>query len=353
MENRQLLEQPFSLEQIKQRKGHMGGMLDYVETASVIQRLNEAWDGNWCFEVLEYKILDDEVIVLGKLTADTITKVQFGQSDIHRPKGSNKPLSIGDDLKAAASDAIKKCATLCGVALHLYRDEPPAVTTMPAATSNGKANPGLHEAEGGEVNGNSRIPQPKRGSTEAMRSTLLGAIDLELFTHMPEGGLKWLPGRKAIAERAFSTGKWLEIKQQPISALQIGYTRLQQCLIAEKMADAEPLEEEPQDEPQAAVSPPGEAITPEGPDKGEPKKMQPEPKEMASAVPFPPSSSAADDEAKAKAVLKREALGWGMPEKDINDLMQRYSLETARNLLWQGAQARRKASTSQKQTALA
>lgn len=32
----------------------------------------------------------------------------------------------GDDLKAAATDALKKCATLLGVGLHLYRNDQPA-----------------------------------------------------------------------------------------------------------------------------------------------------------------------------------------------------------------------------------
>ena len=33
---------------------------------------------------------------------------------------TGKPVSIGDDLKAAATDALKKGASLLGVGLHLY-----------------------------------------------------------------------------------------------------------------------------------------------------------------------------------------------------------------------------------------
>ena len=47
--NRELLEKPFGKEQIKQRKGNFGDMIDYVETHTVIQRLNDAFEGQWNF----------------------------------------------------------------------------------------------------------------------------------------------------------------------------------------------------------------------------------------------------------------------------------------------------------------
>ena len=42
--NRELLEKPFAPEQVKQREGNFGKMLDYVEGHTVIQRLNDAFD---------------------------------------------------------------------------------------------------------------------------------------------------------------------------------------------------------------------------------------------------------------------------------------------------------------------
>jgi len=45
--NRALLEKHFEPEQIKQREGSFGKMLDYIEAHSVIQRLNDAFDGEW------------------------------------------------------------------------------------------------------------------------------------------------------------------------------------------------------------------------------------------------------------------------------------------------------------------
>ena len=119
--------------EIKTRQGRGGLQFSYVEHGYVTERLNLVFGFNWDFEVTDKQILDDEVIVEAKLTVrtpggQTIVKTQFGGADIKRhasgPK-SGRPLSIADDYKAAASDALKKCASLLGVGLDLYgRDRP-------------------------------------------------------------------------------------------------------------------------------------------------------------------------------------------------------------------------------------
>jgi hypothetical protein len=119
-ELREVLEKPFPAEVIKQRDGSYGRKLDYVEGHAVIQRLTESFDGEWSFEVQSYQVFEEEVVVLGKLVTNGIVKSQFGSSSITRAKETGKPVSIGDDIKAAATDALKKCATLMGVALYLY-----------------------------------------------------------------------------------------------------------------------------------------------------------------------------------------------------------------------------------------
>ena len=121
--NRELLEKPFSPDQIKQRKGLDGDVLDYIEGAAVIQRLNDVFNAEWTFEILDHHIYEREVVVLGKLTAQGIAKCQFGKSKITRTKESKTEVSIGDDLKAAATDSLKKCATLLGIGLHLYFED--------------------------------------------------------------------------------------------------------------------------------------------------------------------------------------------------------------------------------------
>jgi hypothetical protein len=126
--NREMLEKPFGKEQIKQRKGNFGDMIDYVETHAVIQRLNDSFEGQWSFEIITQEKEGSEVIVLGKLTVEGVSKTQFGSNKISLSK-AGEVISIGDDWKAAGSDSLKKCASLFGVGLHLYgaekKEQPP------------------------------------------------------------------------------------------------------------------------------------------------------------------------------------------------------------------------------------
>lgn len=129
--NRQLLEKHFTADQIKQRQGEYGDILDYLEGATVIQRLNEAFDAEWSFEIMEHLIQEKEILVLGKLTAQGITKTQFGNK--------LREVSAGDDLKAATTDCIKKCATLFGIGLHLYFAETTTVAPVAPAAPVGRS----------------------------------------------------------------------------------------------------------------------------------------------------------------------------------------------------------------------
>src|SRR5437867_7299381 len=135
--NREILERPFAPEQIKRRQGTNGDVLDYIEGCAVIQRLNECFDAEWIFDIQEHRVYDDEVVVLARLTAQGVSKSQFGKSRITRSKKDNSIISLGDDLKAAATDCIKKCATLFGVGLHLYFDAPPASNGVGHGNGNG------------------------------------------------------------------------------------------------------------------------------------------------------------------------------------------------------------------------
>lgn len=118
--NLELLNRPFSSQQIKKRKSSTGFTLEYIETHTVITRLNEVFAGQWGFKILDHKFLDDDVVVLGELTAEGIVKQQFGSCELSQEAEDGMVLSMGDALKSAASDALKKAATLFGVGLHLY-----------------------------------------------------------------------------------------------------------------------------------------------------------------------------------------------------------------------------------------
>ena len=125
--NRALLEKSFEPSQIKQRQGKFGHILDYVEGHVVTSRLNDAFESNWSFEIVKYRIIKDpgEVLVLGKLTAEGVTKMAFGSKEIERSKDTKAIVSLGDDFKAASTDALKKAASLLGVGLYLYSDQRP------------------------------------------------------------------------------------------------------------------------------------------------------------------------------------------------------------------------------------
>jgi len=154
--NRELLEKPFDKNQIKQREGNFGKMLDYIKGHSVIQRLNDAFDADWSFAVLKHEVLKetDEVIVLGELSAGAIIKTQFGASRITRGRETGDIISLSDDLKAAATDALKKCATLLGIGLHLYNGDKPGRQNNGERTRN---NSGFRNTNGGNGNRNGRL----------------------------------------------------------------------------------------------------------------------------------------------------------------------------------------------------
>lgn len=111
-----------------------GGVeLEYITGEQATTRLNETLGFlNWSFRIVEHGIYAeaDECWALGELTVTiderTVSRQQFGSQKIKRSRSSGTPLDIGFDLKGAATDALKKCASLVGVALYLWKKEPPA-----------------------------------------------------------------------------------------------------------------------------------------------------------------------------------------------------------------------------------
>ncbi len=110
-----------------------GGVeLTYITGEQVTRRLNEALGvGGWSFRVLRHDINADadEAWALGEIVAEVdgkcVTRQQFGSQKIKRSRSTGAPLDLGFDLKGAATDAMKKCASLLGVGLYLSRKQPP------------------------------------------------------------------------------------------------------------------------------------------------------------------------------------------------------------------------------------
>ena len=123
---KKVISTPFSEEFIRTKPGYGNKRLRYVEGCEYIRRLNEAFDYFWSFEVIESKIYKEEIVVKGKLTVqfevDMVSKEAFGGATIKRKKDGSGVISLADDFKSAATDALKKASSMIGIGLHLYGD---------------------------------------------------------------------------------------------------------------------------------------------------------------------------------------------------------------------------------------
>ena len=106
-----------------------GRKFPYTDPAYVIRTLNEAFGWDWDFDVDHEELFyhNDqpfEIKCRGKLTVrlggQSVTKTQYGAAQIRMKKDGSGPVTIGDMYKGAASDALKKCAAMLGIALDLY-----------------------------------------------------------------------------------------------------------------------------------------------------------------------------------------------------------------------------------------
>ena len=160
----ELIEKEFDRTLIRSRKGRSGITLSYVETSEYIKRLNQVFDYNWSFEIVDEKVDNGFVIVRGKLTAEGITKSQYGTSHITVGKDSGEVLAIGDDMKSAGSDALKKCCSLFGIGLHLYND------ADNGNGNNGGNGKGMNRPSGNK--GNDMATKAQLGKIKAVRTKL-------------------------------------------------------------------------------------------------------------------------------------------------------------------------------------
>ena len=109
---------------VKKRQGAGGRVFDYVEIGYIIDQLNKLTGFRWSFRIIDQQIGNEQIWVKGRLSLYTpegrITKEQYGSKIIAKYRTTNKPIEIGSDLKAAASDSLKKCASLVGIAQDIY-----------------------------------------------------------------------------------------------------------------------------------------------------------------------------------------------------------------------------------------
>jgi len=106
-----------------------GSNVDYVPGWWFVEQLNSLFGHLWDFRVLRESVGTVQVWVLGELTVRSyegavVVKTAYGGSDIKKysdkTEKSGQVIDIADDLKAAATDSLKKASTLLGLASDIY-----------------------------------------------------------------------------------------------------------------------------------------------------------------------------------------------------------------------------------------
>ncbi len=160
-----ILSQATPREHILSRTIRGGGSAQYIPGHRFIERFNDAFGFLWSFEVKDILHEGNEIIAHGRWSLQipgrsitrtrpdgteetvrfdgfSIIKEQFGSAEIKRwasedQKGSHKKgdvMDLGNDYKAAATDAMKKCGTTLGMFLDVYGARESGEMAGPSAT---------------------------------------------------------------------------------------------------------------------------------------------------------------------------------------------------------------------------
>jgi hypothetical protein len=121
------LSAPFPPEVIRHRTGAGGKDLTWVDARTVAARLDEVLGVNaWDFAV---EPVGDTSTVVGILTVRFPDGTVARRQDFGYETGGS-----GESLKEAASDSLRRCASLFGVARYLYGGDRPAAGRVAAPT---------------------------------------------------------------------------------------------------------------------------------------------------------------------------------------------------------------------------
>jgi hypothetical protein len=109
---------PFSEDEIKERPGRGSMTFRYVDARAVAQRLDDVvTPSGWQFECA---VIPGSDIVKGRLTIycpGALVREDHGYPNSDRDE---------EPIKAATSDALKRCGVLFGIGRHLYEDNRPS-----------------------------------------------------------------------------------------------------------------------------------------------------------------------------------------------------------------------------------
>ena len=120
------LTEPFPQEM--ERSLNKGGTnLTYIPISEVINRLNKILGvENWSFTVKNWQQLGNSIVaqvsVVATISGNIVTRDGVGGQKIKMTKQGD-PVDIGDEVKGAVSDALKKAVQTLGVGLYLARSD--------------------------------------------------------------------------------------------------------------------------------------------------------------------------------------------------------------------------------------
>lgn len=120
------LTEPFPQEM--ERSLNKGGAnLAYIPVSEVINRMNKILGvENWSFTVKNWQQLGNSIVahisVVATISGNTVTRDGVGGQKIKMTKQGD-PVDIGDEVKGAVSDALKKAVQTMGVGLYLARSQ--------------------------------------------------------------------------------------------------------------------------------------------------------------------------------------------------------------------------------------
>lgn len=105
------LAEPFPDDAVKQRPGRGNMTFSYVDARAVMQRLDDVLTpAGWDFTSA---VIPGTDIVKGTLTIASMTREDYGYPNSDHDE---------EPVKAASSDALKRCAVMFGIGRHLYGD---------------------------------------------------------------------------------------------------------------------------------------------------------------------------------------------------------------------------------------
>jgi recombination DNA repair RAD52 pathway protein len=176
------------------KPGGRGQPMDYVPGWWFIDQLNALFGYNWDFEIRNQAITGTQIWVLGRLTVRTakgvIIKEAFGGSQMKSIK--NTAIDLGDDFKTAATDSLKKAATLLGLASDIYGKREVSELRSEEGTPDPKERfAKLYE-----------IGKAKGLTSEQVETNLKEYLKKDLDNISDTGVLKYMPVLRAMPDKA-------------------------------------------------------------------------------------------------------------------------------------------------------